>query len=202
MPFSKNNKTQTNKPTNPKTRSIWLRPKAEGPTAQKAATTHQTNGRGTPRANLCLARGLGAAPQKLRLAQGPDAPSGESPPCSRARRPLGRDSASLEAASDPRRRTYSPDQSIKCSGTPRALLSNANPSHVGPLTPPGNHIPALFHQPALCGHPRRCAGAVREGRCQLCDTVPPTPVPPPRRTPRERTVEPSKRRTAAYSAPA
>jgi hypothetical protein len=37
--------------------------------------------------------------------------------------------------------------------------------HTGPLTPPGNHIPVLFDQPALCGHPRCCAGAVREGWC-------------------------------------
>jgi hypothetical protein len=50
----------------------------------------------------------------------------------------------------------------------------------------------LFHQPALCGHPLRCAGAVREGRFQLRDTVPPTPVPPAHRTPRERTREPLK----------
>jgi hypothetical protein len=52
--------------------------------------------------------------------------------------------------------------------------------------------PALFHQPVLCGHPRRCAGSMWEGRCQLHDTVSPTLVPPPRRTPRKRTVEPSK----------
>jgi hypothetical protein len=192
MPFSKNNKTQTNKPTNPKTRSVWLRPKEEGPTAQKAATAHQTNGRGTPQANLRLARGLGTVPQKLRLARGPGPPSSESTPRSRARRPLGRDSASLEVASDPRRRTYSPDQSIKCTGTAWVLGSKANPRHAGPLTPPGNHIPAMFHQPTLCGHPRRCAGVVREGRCQLHDMVPPTPAPPPHRTPQKRTVGPSK----------
>jgi hypothetical protein len=119
-------------------------------------------------------------------------PSGESTPCSRARRPLGRDSASLEVASDPRRRTYSPDQSIKCTGTAWVLGSKANPRHAGPLTPPGNHIPAMFHQPTLCGHPRRCAGVVREGRCQLHDMVPPTPAPPPHRTPQKRTVGPSK----------
>jgi hypothetical protein len=46
-----------------------------------------------------------------------------------------------------------------------------NPLRAGPLTPLGNHIPVLFHQPAFCGHPRRCStnprcaaipGAVRE----------------------------------------
>jgi hypothetical protein len=40
--------------------------------------------------------------------------------------------------------------------------------------------------------PTRCAGAVREDRCQLHDTVPLTPVPRPRHTPRRRMVEPSK----------
>jgi hypothetical protein len=69
-----------------------------------------------------------------------------------------------------------PDQSIKCSGTSRALESKANP-HADPLTLPGNHIPTLFDQPALCGHPRRCAGRP----VSFHDTVPPTPVPPPRR---------------------
>jgi hypothetical protein len=53
----------------------------------------------------------------------------------------------------------------------RAPKSKVNPRHTGPLTPPGNHIPALFDQPALFGHPRCCAG--------INDTVPPTPIPPP-----------------------
>jgi hypothetical protein len=47
----------------------------------------------------------------------------------------------------------------------RAPESKANPHHAGPLTPPGNHIPVLFDQPALCDHPWPCAGVVREGRC-------------------------------------
>jgi hypothetical protein len=55
-----------------------------------------------------------------------------------------------------------------------------NPRHTGPLTPLGNHIPALFDQPTLCGHPWRCESTVREGRCHFHDTVPPTLVPPPR----------------------
>jgi hypothetical protein len=83
-PLSKNNKKQKNKPTNPKkTRSVWSRPKVEGPTAQKATMAHQADGRGTPWASLCLARGLGTTPRSLRLARGPDAPSGESSPRSR-----------------------------------------------------------------------------------------------------------------------
>jgi hypothetical protein len=72
------------------------------------------------------------------------------------------------------------------------LGSKANSRHAGPLTPCGNHIPVLFRQPALCGHPWHCVGVVREGRCKLHDTLQPTLVPPPRRTPRKRTVEPRK----------
>jgi hypothetical protein len=92
---------------------------------------------------------------------------------------------------DPRRRTSSPDRSIKCSGTLRAPRSKANPRHTNPLKPPGNHIPALFDQPALCDHPRRCAGAVREGRYHsmtLCCPLPYTSTLPPRK----RTAAPSK----------
>jgi hypothetical protein len=164
----------------------------EGPTAQETSTAHQTVTRGTALTNLRLARGPGVVPRSLRLARGPNAPSGESPPRSRDWDPLGRDSALLEVTLGPRRRTYSPGQSIKCSGKPRAPGSKANRRHASPLTPLGNHISALFHQPALRGHPRRCAGAVREDRCQLHDTVPLTPVPRPRHTPRRRMVEPSK----------
>jgi hypothetical protein len=106
----------------------------------------------------------------------PRAPSGKTPPRSRVMRTLGRISASLEGYAHPRaglrlarglcapsggfpprsgvsrvRRscTHSPDRSIKCSGTPRAPGSRTNPRHAGPLTPPGNHIPALFRQPLV-----------------------------------------------------
>jgi hypothetical protein len=89
-------------------------------------------------------------------------------------------------------RTHSPDRSIKCSDKPRSLRSKANPRYAGPLTPPGNRIPALFHKPSPRGHPWCCRGTVREGRCQLRDTVPPNPVRPARRTPRKRTTKPSK----------
>jgi hypothetical protein len=108
-----------------------------------------------------LLEGLTPPRASLHLAQGTRTPE--------------RFSASFEAALDPRRCTYSPDQSIKCPGTSREPRSKANPRHAGPLTPPGNHIPTLFHQPALCGHPRRCAGAMREGRCHsmtLCHPLP------------------------------
>jgi hypothetical protein len=181
-------------------------PKWEGPWPKDATAAHQPTGRGTSRVSFCLARGLGATPRKLHLARGPDAPSGDYPPRLRAWRPLVRSSASLEGLTLARatlhlargcpgswRRAHSPDQSIKCCGMPRAPESKANPRHDGPLTPPGNHIPALFRQTALCGNLWHCTGAVPEGRCQLCDTVPPTPVRPPRRTPRKRTVEPLKK---------
>jgi hypothetical protein len=164
---------------------------------QEAATVHQMAGCGTPRASLRLARGPGVAPRSLRLARGPDALSGESPPRSRDRDPRAslhlargpdtslclargtgtpeRVSASLEATSDPRRRTYSPDRSIKCPGTSQALGAKANPHHADPLTSPWNHIPALFHQPTLCDHPRCCVGAVREGRCHSMTLYRPLP---------------------------
>jgi hypothetical protein len=148
--------------------------------AQKVVATHQIADHGTPWANLRLARGLGASPCNLRLARGADAPSGRCPPRSRAGRPLGRVSASLKTALDPRHHKCSPVRSIKCSGMSRAPESKANPRHAGPLTLLGKSSPALFGQPALwpsltlCGH---CVGRPMS----FLDTVPPTPVPPSRR---------------------
>jgi hypothetical protein len=116
--------------------------------------------------------------ENLRLARGLDAPSGESPHRSRSSRACGP-------------RAHSPNQRIKCWHDASARVKGEC-RHAGALTPPGNRIPALFRQPALCGHPQHCAAAVRQGRCQLRDTVPPTPVQPPHHTPRERVAEPSK----------
>jgi hypothetical protein len=100
-----------------------------------------------PRANLRLTRGLAA-------------PSGETPPRSRAGRPLRRISASLEGWPPPRAKlrlaqglvapsgesppcsrlpqargpcAHSPDQSIKCSDTTRALGSKVNPPPCRPF---------------------------------------------------------------------
>jgi hypothetical protein len=81
----------------------------------------------------------------------------------------------LETTLDPQHNTCSPDRSIKCSGTSRAPRSKANPYRAGHLTPLGNRISALFAQPALCSHTRRCAGVVWEGRCHsvtLCRLLP------------------------------
>jgi hypothetical protein len=118
----------------------------------------------------------GTPREKLRLARGAPRRTTETPPRSMAGRPLGRNSASLEGYAHPRAdlrlarglcapsggfpplsglsrvrrsRTHSPDRSIKCSSTPRAPGSRTNPRHAGPLTPPGNHIPALFHRPLV-----------------------------------------------------
>jgi hypothetical protein len=131
----------------------------------------------------------------------PRCPSSESPPLSRGRRritkppprsrawrPLGRVPASFEGPSPSREappRSRPPSSSgtipapptgalnaLTCRGAPG---SKVNPRHVDSLTPLGNQVPVPFDQPALCGHPRRCAGAVREGQCHsitLCHPLP------------------------------
>jgi hypothetical protein len=166
--------------------------------AQKASPAQQTASPNAPRASLRLTRGVGAAPRNTRIARGLDSPSGEFPP--RSRDPAPR-SAPLEGSSpsreapphlrppvDLQHHTCFPDRSIKCSDASRVPGSKANPRHADPLTPPGNQIPTLFDQPALCSHPRCCVGRPVSFR----DTVPPTPVPPPRRAPRKRKTAPSK----------
>jgi hypothetical protein len=148
----------------------------EGPTAQEAATAHQTAGCGTPWASLYLARGPNATPR-----HGASALLEGLTPCraslrlTRGTRTPERVSASLEAALDPRRRTYSPDRSIKCPSTSRAPESKAKSPPRRPSDTAWNHIPVLFHQPALYDHPRCCVGRP----VSFHDTVPPTPVPPP-----------------------
>jgi hypothetical protein len=190
--FFQNNKTQTNLKTvnytshshglvpggahglgnlsGPSSGRPWHPSGKSPPRSKDPASYHQISasleGRTPPRADLRLARGLSAL-------------SNGSPPCSRPSRACGP-------------RAHSPNQSIKCSDTTRVHRSKENPRHIGALTLPRNRIPALFRQPALCGHPQHCAGAVRQGWCQLRDTVPPTPVRPPRRTPQGRVAEPSK----------
>jgi hypothetical protein len=87
---------------------------AAGATDLAASAAHQKVSPSPPRAKLCFARGLDAPlgrdsaslegwtpPRvRLRLTRGLDAPSGEAPPRSRARHPLERDPASLEALMD------------------------------------------------------------------------------------------------------
>jgi hypothetical protein len=83
--------------------------------AQETSAAQQAAGPGTPRAKLHLARGtrrrnIKTPPRsraetpprvKLCLAQGSDTPSSETLPRSRTGRPLGWDSASLEAPVGP-----------------------------------------------------------------------------------------------------
>jgi hypothetical protein len=134
----------------------------------------------------------------------PGHPSGRSPPRSRVARPLGQIFALLEGYPHPRAdlrlarglyapspssaspsrlgvlqvrkpHTHSPERSIKHSDMPRALESKANPHHDGPLTPPGNHTPAMFHQPSLRGHPCHCTGLCSKASVNsvtLCHPLP------------------------------
>jgi hypothetical protein len=73
-------------------------------------------------------------------------------------------SASLEAPSRAHLLPHA-GTSIQCSNT-------VEPHHHAP----GNHAPALFHQLPRGSPSPPLWGTVRRGRCQLCDTVPPTPV--------------------------
>jgi hypothetical protein len=79
-----------------KTHSVWSRPRAKKGHSLRRHNGPPKIGRGTPWVNLRLARGPGTTPQisasleglmhpraRLRLAQGPDAPSGETLPRSR-----------------------------------------------------------------------------------------------------------------------
>jgi hypothetical protein len=160
-PFSFANNKNTNELTNYKLHPKTITARQQEPTAQATSAARQTINPSTPRAKLCFARRA-----QHRTAG--------TPPRSRAGRPLGRDSASLEGWTPPRARlrlargldapsggspprlrlsrvdrsrTHSPDRSINHSDTMRAPGSKANPRHASPLTPLGNHIPALFRQP-------------------------------------------------------
>jgi hypothetical protein len=73
----------------------------EGPMAQITSAAHQVASLGTPQVNFRLAREPGTAPRNLHLARGLCAPSGDSPPRSRAPRLLERLSASLEGSAGP-----------------------------------------------------------------------------------------------------
>jgi hypothetical protein len=91
-----------------------------------------SSGESLPRwRTMCRATKSLPRSRSWRLARGPDAPSGEPPPRSRAW---------LRLALAPRRRTYFPDRSIKCSGTLRAPGSKANPP-----------TRVVRPSPALCG---------------------------------------------------
>jgi hypothetical protein len=159
-----NNKTQTNPQTANHT------PCSRSPVRRRAHDSNNLSGPSSsqpqhPSSKLPSRSRARRRTTNLRLARGLCAPSSESPPArSRATRPLEQVSASVEGYAPPRAslhlarglrgfvthgHTHSPDRSIKCSDTPWAPGSKANPHHADPLTPPGNRIPALFRQPFL-----------------------------------------------------
>jgi hypothetical protein len=150
-----------------------------------APTAHQTGGPATLRWNSASLEGQGTALANLRLARGPVAPSSEVPPRSGAGRPLERGSASLGGSTAPRTRfrlargphglaasipapptgafnalTFTGAQ-VKDESTPRCAWE----SRPGAILP----TPQVRPSPPLCD-------AVRHGRCQSRDTVPPTLV--------------------------
>jgi hypothetical protein len=146
---------------------MWPRSKVERLTAQRNHNGPPTDRPRYPRAIL-------------RLARGPDAPSGDSPP--RSRPPQARD-----AAPTPPTRTLNALARHGCPG------QKANTHHAGPLTPPGNHIPTLFRQPALCGHPWHVRELCRKAcvnSVTLCRPLPyglhAAPLERGRRNPRKR----------------
>jgi hypothetical protein len=121
-----------------------------------------------------LLEGLTPPRASLRLARGPNAPSGEFAHRSRDRDPSGE---SLPHSRPPRPTTphlLSRPKHLILWHAAGARVKGESPSRRPPDTP-GNHIPALFHQPSLCCHPRRCAGAVREGWCHFMTLCRPLP---------------------------
>jgi hypothetical protein len=129
----------------------------------------------------------------------PRHPLGKSPPRSRVGRPLGRNFASLEGSTPPRanlRLARGRPKLADSAPTPptRALNALTRRERPGqrwiPATPAPWHRLGIVSQRCSTNPP--CAGAVRQGWCQIRDTVPTTLVRPPRRTPRGRTAEPSK----------
>jgi hypothetical protein len=112
---------------------------------------------GCPSSEVRLARGIDAPSCEVRLARGLSTPSGGV--CFARGRP--------HACSYPRVRAFN-------ALTPQDAHHDSNT--------PGNHAPVLFCQlPRGNPSPPLCS-TVRQGRCQLRDTVPPTPVRLTRRT--------------------
>jgi hypothetical protein len=128
MPFSKNNKTQTNKSANHKTRFAWPRPGTKKGAQPKKPQRPTKRSTAVPLGQISVSLEDGAPHRRI-----PTSLEGLAPPrvslyLARGLPPLGRVSASLEDVLDARRCTYSPDQSIKCSGTPRVSVWNVVPT--------------------------------------------------------------------------
>jgi hypothetical protein len=154
-----------------------------GPTAQVAPTAHQTFDPATLGWNSASLEEHDTAQANLHLARGLVAPSGEVLPFSGAGRPLEQGPVSLGGWTPPRAKfrlargphglaasapapptgafnvlTFAGAQ-VKDESTPRRAWESC-PGAVPPTSP-------VRPSPPLCD-------AVRHGRCQSCDTVPPT----------------------------
>jgi hypothetical protein len=106
---------------------------------------------------------------RFRLTRGPDTPSGEVPPRSRAGRPPSGEAPPRSGAKHPLEQGSASLEDLVGSLPPyllprqghlmhwhfQAPRSKTNPRHA-PDTP-GNHAPALFRQLPRWGHPRHCA---------------------------------------------
>jgi hypothetical protein len=113
-----------------------------------------------PSSKVCLARGL--TPPRARSASLEGSRPFERVP------PRSRVPSSLERA-PPRSRL--PDERTYSHARVRAFKALTPRHHA-----PENHAPALFHQLPRGSPSPPLWGTVRRGRCQLRDTVPPTPV--------------------------
>jgi hypothetical protein len=156
----------------------------EGPTAQKVIASRQAAGRGTPQANLRLARGPGTAPRNLRLARGLDAPSGESPPRSRDRDPRAPQAYGTTPAppTGALNALVHHDARVKGESLPRRSSDTTWESYPDAVRP----TRTVWPSPALRGC---CAGR----SVSFHDTVPPTPIPPPRHPLERERWQPRKR---------
>jgi hypothetical protein len=130
-------------PHNHKTRPRWSRPNGRGPRTWRPQWPTRTVSPSPHRAKLHFARGIQHR-------------TNETSPRSRAGHPLGRDSASLEALMGSPLPHMLPRPEHLMFRHMQAPKSKMNPRHAVLLTPPGNHIPALFRQPSRWGHPHHC----------------------------------------------
>jgi hypothetical protein len=141
----------------------------QGPTDLAAPAAHQNNQPQPPSGETPLRPRSTCALTKPRLARGLGAPSGEVAPRSRAGRPLGWGSASLEGWTPPRVRFRLARGSHGLAAPVPApptgafnVLTHACAQVKDESAPrrssdtPGNHIPALFRRPSRWSHPRHC----------------------------------------------
>jgi hypothetical protein len=99
-PFFRKNNKNTNELMNCKLHPTQSRPGDRSPRPWRPHWPIKRSAPAPLRRNSASLEGPGAVPPKLRLARGLDAPSGETPPLSRARCPLGRNSYLAPARDD------------------------------------------------------------------------------------------------------